>query len=296
MKVAAVIVTYNNAPMLSDLLRDLEGQTRRPDDVIVIDNASRDGTSEMVRRDFPGVTCVRREGNEGSAGGFHEGLRIASVRNDAVLTLDDDVRLPKDSLAEALGGLAELDRGGHGAVGAVRSVSPDHPCCVPTRLELFPWRGTLIKSSVIRDIGLPRKDYFIYGEDIEYALRFAARGYSCFWIPRSVHLETRKEGRQSLTLLHGSITLYRDAFRLYYAFRNWVSIDLEYRRWLPLLRLLGYGAKAILFLFFSGSGRAGKIRAILRGLADGFRRRLGKHTAYLPEGSPGEAGRIGATG
>ena len=76
-KIAAVVVTYNNTKMLNDLLMDLHNQTRPLDEFIVIDNSIRDTTKDMITDKFPDITYIRLTGNQGSAGGFHEGLKSA---------------------------------------------------------------------------------------------------------------------------------------------------------------------------------------------------------------------------
>jgi rhamnopyranosyl-N-acetylglucosaminyl-diphospho-decaprenol beta-1,3/1,4-galactofuranosyltransferase len=55
MKVAAVVVTYNRRDLLLESLAAVLAQSRAPDSVIVVDNASEDGTADAVRKAFPGV-------------------------------------------------------------------------------------------------------------------------------------------------------------------------------------------------------------------------------------------------
>lgn len=70
-------------------------------DVIIVDNASTDGSREMVRREFPGVTLVENATNRGVAGGRNDGLRIAMERGSGwTLLLDNDTRVAPDVLTE----------------------------------------------------------------------------------------------------------------------------------------------------------------------------------------------------
>ena len=279
-KVAAVTVTYNNAGMLRGLLEDLLGQTRPLDEVIVVDNASSDGTDRMMGERFPGVRYLRLPENEGSAGGYCEGVRLASEGSDLVWTLDDDVRLRPDSLGELLRGMEALEE--LRKIGAVRSVGEKHPQSLPTQLDIIPWRGSLIKTDAVRELGLPRKEYFIYGEDLEYSLRLRKAGYVFFWIPSSRCVE-RRGGKTDDTFLGKAVRIYPTAFRLYYAFRNECNIYLEYRRAGRLACVFLYAAKVAVYLVVSeGCGGFGKIRAIAAGLIDGLRGRLGRNAEYLP--------------
>lgn len=77
MKVAAVVVTYNRKELLRECLQALLNQTRPLDEIIVVDNASTDGTDQMIPEEFPQITHVRLPENIGGAGGFHEGMKLA---------------------------------------------------------------------------------------------------------------------------------------------------------------------------------------------------------------------------
>ena len=109
-KVAAVIVAYNNKEMLRSLILDLYAQTRKLDEIIVIDNGSIDGTSSMMASEFSIVRYVQFEKNKGSAGGFHEGIKIACERNDLIWLLDDDVSVDREALSFLLNRIELLNK------------------------------------------------------------------------------------------------------------------------------------------------------------------------------------------
>ena len=280
-RVTVVIVTYNNLLMLSELLRDLQSQTRKADEIIVVDNASSDGTDHLIKRDFPSFRYIRLPENTGSAGGYHEGIKTALENSDLIWTLDDDVRLSPDSLEELLKGLEKLDP--KLPVGSVRSVGKRCDEATPSRLEFFPWRGTLLKTELIRKIGLPLKELFIYGEDLEFAMRFNAHGFYCYWIPSSVCTEVRLEGKDDFRLFGRTLRVYSLPFQLYYAFRNNLYLFLLYQNYHRALRTVLYGIKATAFIAFldKDRGRA-RILAIWTGLLHGLAGRLGKNKAYIP--------------
>ena len=75
--VCAVVVTRNRVRLLEECLAAVEGQTRAPDHVLVVDNASTDGTPGFVSHQHPDAEMIRLDRNEGGAGGFHEGMRRA---------------------------------------------------------------------------------------------------------------------------------------------------------------------------------------------------------------------------
>ena len=278
-RIAAVIVTFNNPGMLNDLLEDLQRQSLKPGRIIVVDNSTR-SAAESVPGETQGVTYVKMAANEGSAGGFHEGLRLARTGADYILTLDDDVRMPADALEKLFRGLGDL-AGNDGRVGAVRAVGPNHPDAVPTRIPCFAWRGTLMKAEAVLSAGLPRKDYFLYADDTEYALRMVAAGWRFFWIPGSQIVERRKEDKQRLRILGREVFVYADAYRFYYAVRNSIHAFRMHRCRSELRKTLVYAAKMAFLLAFVRTGEnGGRAKAILRGVSDGFRSKLGKRSDY----------------
>ena len=283
-KITAVIVTYQNPAMLGNLLGDLLGQSLNLHEIIVIDNSVDDRTTEMIGIGFPGVVYRRMSENSGTAGGFYEGIRMAAGRADYVLTLDDDVRMPSHAVANLLAGMKY--REGQGIdVGAVRAAGASHPSRMPEELRDFAWRGTLLSRVAIEQAGLPVRDYFLYADDLEYSVRLAEAGFRFFWAPSSVIEEIRKDDKVVHRLWGRRFILYRDDFRFYYALRNQIHAFRVHRRYGELLSTVCYGAKLIAyFVVFDGGGRQARVKAILSGMADGFRSRLGRNGRYLPAG------------
>jgi rhamnopyranosyl-N-acetylglucosaminyl-diphospho-decaprenol beta-1,3/1,4-galactofuranosyltransferase len=280
--VVAVIVTYNNSAMLQSLLGDIASQGRPPDRIIVVDNASSDATQEVIKTQFPAIDYIRMPENTGSAGGYHHGMKAALEKSHYIWTLDDDVRLYPDTLDELLKEFESLKRGCK--LGAVRSVGATHPEVRPTRLHIISWRGALFSSEAVSEVSLPLPEYFLYGEDLDFSLRLARKGYQCFWIPTSHCVENRNKGKSETRLFSHTTKIYSSPFRLYYAFRNETAIYLKFRTFVPFCRTLLYGLKVILFcLIFGGEGKREKTRAILKGISDGLAGRLGKNPRYDPE-------------
>jgi len=280
--VVAVIVTYNNSAMLQSLLADIASQSRPPERVIVVDNASSDGTQEAIKTKFPAIDYIRMPENTGSGGGYHYGMKAALEKSHFIWTLDDDVRLYPDTLEELLKGFDSLKRGCK--LGAVRSVGENHSEHRPTRLHIIPWRGALFSSEAVSEVSMPLSEYFLYGEDLDFSLRLAQKGYLCFWIPTSHCVENRNKGKIEVRLFSHVNKFYNSPFRLYYAFRNETAIYLKFEAFVPFCRTMLYGLKVILFfLIFGGEGKREKIRAILKGISDGLGGRLGKNPHYDSE-------------
>lgn len=282
-KLSVVIVTFNNVKMLADLLNDLRAQIRLPDEIILIDNASQDGTEEMVRLNYPNVNYIKLRENMGSAGGYHEGIKLATKTSDFIYTLDDDVCLKPDTLSEIIKGFYLLEKLSPSKIAAVRSVGEWYSELFVTRMDIYTWRGTLFQTSIFREMGLPSPDFFIYGEDLEYSLRLAKKGYRFYWIPASICQERHRDqdGKTHTEIFGKRSVRYQDPFRLYYAFRNEIFICLHYHRVLKLFHTVMYAMKVILMILASEGWNGQKsIVAVTKGMIDGFRGRLGKNLSF----------------
>ena len=280
-QIGIVIVTYNNASMLRSLLEDLLDQTRKPDEIIVIDNASLDNTESMISA-YPAVRYMRLKENIGSAGGYYEGLKIASENNDFVWTLDDDMIVNKDAI-EVLVRWWDILEKKH-RLGVIRSWIGDAPESLkPFIIDSFAWRGTFLKKEVILDVGLPLKEYFLYAEDDEYAHRIIKQGYTMLTIPESQITERRTEDKMRLHGWGRQIVLYKESFRFYYAFRNQIALYRTYKECYNLFKTFCYAVKVTLFFILKKNLKSiDLIKSVLEGVWDGLRLNLGKNPKYLP--------------
>lgn len=280
-KVNIAILTFNNRMMLCDLLDDIARQTYQISQVYVVDNASTDGTSEIIKNRYQWVRYFRLPQNIGSSGGYHNAFKVAISDCDLLWTLDDDVRLQPDSLENLVAGYETLAKCKTDA-GAVRSVGKKVEGGKATVLDIAPWRGTLFSTRMIRLIGYPRDEYFLYGEDLEYSLRMHKYGYFCYWIPSSECREVRRANKSSLKIFGRFYAIYATPFRHYYGTRNEIRIFLEYGEWRRLIRTLFYCGKVILAVTLFSKKKPEILWAVGCGAVDGFFNRLGKNPDYIP--------------
>ena len=186
-RVVAVVVTYNRRDLLIEALTAVLGQTRVPDAVIVVDNASTDDTAEIVRSRFPAVRLATVRRNTGGAGGFAYGLALALADAADLVWLMDDDTVPEPGALQAMLGARALHPGGPPALVASRVVWTDgrpHPMntprtkpfaskaerlaaaaagCLPIRSASFV--SILVDAGVCRARGLPEADYFLWNDD-----------------------------------------------------------------------------------------------------------------------------------
>ena len=142
-RTVAVVVTYNRRELLLESLAAVQGQTRPPDAVVVVDNASTDGSGDAVRDAFPDVRLLALTVNTGGAGGFAAGIRAAQELDaDAIWLMDDDTVPEPGALAALLAARAASAR--TPAVVASRVVwtdGRDHPMNTPRPKPFCRGRG-----------------------------------------------------------------------------------------------------------------------------------------------------------
>lgn len=106
-----LVVNWNTRDLLRACLRSIEVHPpHEPYEVVVVDNASKDGSADMVRAEFPNVRLVASQRNTGYAGGNN--LAFAEASGDFLLTLNPDTEFVDDSLDVALATLRSLPKVG----------------------------------------------------------------------------------------------------------------------------------------------------------------------------------------
>ncbi|MCI0567688.1 MAG: glycosyltransferase [Acidobacteria bacterium] len=263
---SVVIVTRNRKDEVTSLLSDLEAVSREAgDEIVVVDNASTDGTAAQVKERFPGAKIIAFEANRGAPAARN--AAEADTSGEVLVFLDDDVRVDDPlffaKIRLAFGGQADL------AAAAFRIVDPatgrSRSFEIPRRrkdLEMeacetsyFIAAGCAIRRSAYRSAG-GMDESLVYGfEELDFSYRAVARGLRIFYRPEiCVRHRMSEAGRP-----HGR--------RLYYFYRNKIWISARYLPWPMFVSQLviwsGY--------FLREAARIGRpdvyLRALLAGLA-----------------------------
>lgn len=237
--VAAIVVTYNRRELVLECVDCLARQTA-PADILVIDNASTDGTGRALEplAQSGAIRYVNTGRNLGGAGGFQYGVRLAVKLGYALLWIMDDDSMPTPTALQALLDAA-ADAGEYGFLSG-RALWTDGSLCrmnvqrdlrmnnlsdfsaalVPCGAATFV--SLLVPARVVRDVGLPIGEFFIWADDLEYTRRIS-RKYPCYVVPASltVHKCQANNGGNISTDTAERIDRYR------YAYRNEVYV---YRR------------------------------------------------------------------
>lgn len=283
--VAVVVVTFNRADLLARVLEGLAAQTRVPDLVVVVDNASTDHTRAVLDA-APATLSLERihlDDNTGGAGGFHTGVRAAYDRGlDRIWLIDDDVVPAPDCLAVLMATdepcLTSVREDLTGALveKAATRFDLDNPLAIkpktsmvetdygtrdamPERVEVenVAFEGFLVRREVVDRIGFPDPAFFIFYDDADYAIRARRAGYRV-WAVRDAVLVRQLSFDQQHDLA---------GWKGYYMYRNLFVVHRRYGanplvRWKPWLIAL-----AVVLLSPLRGGRA-EARNVVRAARD----------------------------
>lgn len=193
--VSAVFLAHNRRDALRQSLRQMTSESGYPAnrlEVIVVDNASADGTPEMVRQEFPDVKVVETGGNLG-APGWNAGFAVA--RGDYVLILDDDAYLEPGGLAEAVRG-AQQEDGGLVSFTVVSSEDKSYRFNDEWQTGLLSYWGcaALVKRKALDELGGYDPNIFVWGNELEFTMRLLDRGYSHLYLPGVIAVHMKDPG------------------------------------------------------------------------------------------------------
>ncbi|GAA4371840.1 glycosyltransferase family 2 protein [Nocardioides caricicola] len=289
--VAVVVVTYNRADLLARMLTGLEALHRQPDAVIVVDNASSDHTPDVLAAATnAGLEMIRTDDNLGGAGGFHRGVRAAYDGGfDRIWLMDDDVVPAPDCLDVLLaqdeacliavredldGRLVEkaatrFDLRNPLAIRPkTESVDSRYDCRVamPERVEVqnVAFEGFMIRREVVTAIGLPDPSYFIFYDDVDYAVRAQRAGYR-IWAVRDAVLVRQLDFDQQHDL---------SGWKGYYMYRNLFVVHLRYGE-NALVRLKPWLVTAAVVLLSPVRGGRREAANVIRAMRDARGMRVG---------------------
>ncbi|MBI3958806.1 MAG: glycosyltransferase family 2 protein [Chloroflexi bacterium] len=243
--VSVVLLNYNTRDLtLDSLARFASAAQALGWQVIVVDNASTDGSTEAVAAYFPAVTVVRLIENRGYAAGNNQGLEVAT--GEAVILLNSDVLVGIEQLQALVdylkanpevGAVSAGLRTAEGAaqaftfggdpsllyllrrgIGRLFRLSPLHDWAVtePLTVDWVSGACLCVRREVIEQIGGLDENFFLYFEDVDWCRRMRLAGWRVVYNPRVqvVHL-----GGQSQPARRVANRQYGESLRLYY--RKW---------------------------------------------------------------------------
>jgi rhamnopyranosyl-N-acetylglucosaminyl-diphospho-decaprenol beta-1,3/1,4-galactofuranosyltransferase len=285
--------------MLRRCLEAVLAQTRQPDTILVVNNASTDGTAEMLAAEYPQVQSLNLRENLGGAGGYYYGLEWATAQNfDWMSVMDDDGYPASDCLERllyypdptlAVRGALVLDQADPSSLAfEMHVVNP--PVTTIEQVEtvgsegvirdyINPFNGVLIARNVVQEIGLPEKDFFFWGDEYEYFLRMkqAKIPMAIVTTAQFFHPANRMQPHK-VRLVFKEFPVYyaNDPLRDYLIVRNHGYIVKKYRGWIGwLAHLLRY------LIFYQKISKPRGVSDVLTAAWHGARADFSHHRRFL---------------
>lgn len=233
--VSVVILNFNTQPLtklcLESLKRSKLGSYTM--EIIICDNASTDGTLEMVKAEFPDVIRIQNGGNVGFAAGNNPGMRRAKGRY--VVLLNSDTEVESNVMKSMIAFMDAHPKAGASTCKLVLMDGTMDPAChrgIPTPWNAFTYYAKLeklfpkvklfsgyhqlyknvstvhevdcisgafffVRREVIETVGLLDEAYFMYGEDIDWAYRIKEAGWQIWFNPNVKVLHKKKQSGRS---------------------------------------------------------------------------------------------------
>ena len=213
-KVCVVVVNWNKKDYVLKLLEALRHINYDNYDIVIVDNASTDGSAEVIKRKFPEVILIQNEENLGGTGGFNTGMRYALKKGDYkyIWWLDNDAMVEKDTLVELLKVIEADEKIG---IAGSMILNPEKKEYVVelggfVNWELGIWKPNLrnklvaeiedevvevgyvaacsaiVKTDVLKKIGIMDERMFLHWDDIDLCLRCKRAGYKVVATKNSV--------------------------------------------------------------------------------------------------------------
>lgn len=238
-RVAVVIVTYNGKPYIADCLRSLFSASEDKPEVIVVDNASTDGSAEVVRSEFPDVRVISAQSNLGYGAACNQGA-LAS-QSEYIAIVNQDVSSTPGWIEHLIDA---LDRDPTAAMATPKILLLRDPDRINTcgntphytgiticrgynrpapefaeQEEVASVSGAafVIRRTVFEELGGFDPTFFLYLEDTELSLRVALAGYRCLYVPEAVVLhdfEPRFSTEKVYSLERNRLVMLLKVYRL----------------------------------------------------------------------------------
>jgi len=292
-RVLAIVLNYDSGDAVMACLDSLKAQTHPALDILLIDNASTDGSRERAEEHHPDVEVVRNEKNLGFCEANNQGLqRVLDGGYAAGFLLNDDVVLEPDCCAR-LAAVLGTD-GSVGVAGPKVLFDPerDFIWCAggvldfrqnlnrlrghwqrdegfndPENVDYIPGCALLVRREALEGAGLLEAGYFAYLEDVEFCYRIRKAGFSVRYVAdaRVYHQVSRATGGR-----YSGVRKYLNARNSVHFLRRHGTV----RGWLGFL-LFDVAMLPAALVWQSLHGRGGAVLAKARGIWRGFRGETG---------------------
>lgn len=240
-KIACIIVTYNRKDLLKGCLKALEKQKYKPFVTYILDNASTDGTEDSIKEWGYYNTYnsniyfkyIRNKVNEGGAGGFYKGIKTAAedYDYDGYWVMDDDGVPDPLCLAELVPYLGSFHFISPLVVSNEDNLEMAFYDCSIAEFEKLsaqgvvyglanPFNAVLFSRKLIKTIGYPKKEMFIWGDEMNFQYRARKADFEIVTIVKARHFHPKDRQMIVNTCFNRKIRMAYPSWKLFCMLRN----------------------------------------------------------------------------
>lgn len=282
MKVSIIIPNYNGKEFIKTCLDSLKIQTYKDFEIIVVDNASQDGSDMIIESDYPEVTLVRSDKNYGFSSAVNVGMRLA--KTPYIILLNNDVEAELDFVERQLEAIDGKEQVFSCSCKMIQFYNREFMDDAGDLLTITGWafqRGVqqrieryrtsakvftacagaaIYRKEIFEEIGYFDETHFAYLEDMDIGWRAKIAGYQNIYCPDAVvyHIGSGSSGAK-LSDFKASLTARNNIYLMY---KNMPLLQL-----LINLPFLAAGCCISIYLF----NKAGFAKAYVKGLKEGWK-------------------------
>ncbi|MDC1371467.1 glycosyltransferase family 2 protein [Flavobacteriaceae bacterium] len=295
-KIAIIIINWNTYQLTFNCLKSLESCSYKNKKVFFVDNGSTDGSGDKIALEFPEINYIKNKENEGFTGANNKALKLILKQNfDYVLLLNNDTEVNPNFLS-LLQSRMDSDKN----LAATQPLILDFPnkktiwsaggsyntffCLFKTRYKGIIYKPklkidtftewisgccVLVKTAVIREVGLLDNRFFAYFEDADWSIRMTNLGYKLGVVPSSIiyHHQSGSVKKNNISF-EGNLSPYTHYLNVrnhIYLIKKHTFFNRKGSCVYQILKIISY------FIYFIFRGRFGKFKMVWRGVFDGIK-------------------------
>lgn len=251
-KVATITLSWNGKNDLRELLNCVKKQTLKPNEVIVVDNASTDGTAEMVRKEFPFVRFYLLDKNYGYAKGYNIAFSKVSKDIDYVIVLDHDVLIDRNYIKTAVERFEKepdstIIIAGDVEEPKIKTLATNEGYITDFHGSCYAYRNKHRKHIKFCE------EFFAYNNEADLSSRLLSKGFRILFYPKC-------------KVFHKKDTTRITPFTTYYMTRNSIWHFWRNGRFFDAI----IGSFIMMFVFYSKASRNKTLPSYFRAIIDAF--------------------------
>ncbi len=291
-RVSVIVLNYNGSSSIERCVGSIFAQSYAPSEIILVDNNSSDGSADSAQRSFPDLKVIHNSENLGFAEGNNVGIRKS--QGDLVLLANNDVVLDREAISQLVrqassevgivggaihyannnklwsyGALFDPFTGMHWQ--ALQGMNAETRLPTHSQVDYVPGALMLARRSLLDRVGLLDDYFFLYGDDLDLALKARRLGYSVRVTPNALAYHQVSQSVRKLEEKHELVGYYLMNRNMFYLYFTQLPIPFGIT---STLSQIGFLLFEVLLFQRPLSYASAKIRALAQAMRDQSRIRL----------------------